>query len=202
MTGSKRGREEERQRSDVTFASASERGEWTAVCRGFLQHQKLFPAPPRENGGAAQTLDGQMRKADSPPCKQLRLEWPGAAQSGGVMQKRVRIIQINKRQTSSGGQQLRRVAGPSPRPLAGDKDEHPADGDEAVFERGHGEDGELGPILQRKNSQEPPAPGGTAGTGLGDTPTGSDTWLRPGWPEVRLNPPAGPGPCWEGVRSG
>lgn len=55
---------------------------------------------------------------------------------------------------------------PSPRPLAGDEDENSADGDEPVLEGGHGEDGELGSVLQRKDGEEPPAPGWTAGTGL------------------------------------
>lgn len=59
-----------------------------------------------------------------------------------------------------------RAAGQSPRPLARDEDEDPADGDETVFEGGHGQDGELGSILQRKDSEQPPAPGWTAGTGL------------------------------------
>ena len=57
------------------------------------------------------------------------------------------IIQIKKDEKF-----LKSRAGPvssewSPRPFACDKDEHPADGDEAVLEWGHGEDGELGPIL-------------------------------------------------------
>lgn len=58
------------------------------------------------------------------------------------------------------------VAGASPRPLARDEDENSADGDQPVLEGVHGQDGELGSILQRKDSKQPPAPGRTAGTGL------------------------------------
>lgn len=59
-----------------------------------------------------------------------------------------------------------RAAGQSPRPLARDEYENPADGDEAVLEGGHGQDGELGSILQRKDSEQPPVPGRTTGTAL------------------------------------
>lgn len=86
------------------------------------------------------------------------------------------MIQINKHQKSLESHavpvssvdpwHICRGSGWSPRPFACDKDEHSADGDEAVFEWGHGEDGELGTILQRKNSKKPPAPGRTAGTDL------------------------------------
>ena len=51
-------------------------------------------------------------------------------------------------------------------PLACDEDEDPADGDEAVLEGGHGQNGELGPVLQREDGKQPPAPGRTTGTGL------------------------------------
>lgn len=54
----------------------------------------------------------------------------------------------------------------SPRPLASDEDEDPADGDEAVLEGVHGQDGELGSVLQGKDGEQPPAPGGTIGYGL------------------------------------
>lgn len=54
----------------------------------------------------------------------------------------------------------------SPRPPPADEDEDPADGDEAVLEGGHGQDGELGSVLQREDGEQPPAPGRTTGTGL------------------------------------
>lgn len=46
----------------------------------------------------------------------------------------------------------------SSRTLPGDEDEHSADGDESVFQGGHGEDGELSFILERQHSQQPPTP--------------------------------------------
>lgn len=58
------------------------------------------------------------------------------------------------------------AAGQSPQPLARNEDENSADGNEAVLEGGHRQDGELGPILQRKYSKQPPAPRRTTGTGL------------------------------------
>lgn len=58
------------------------------------------------------------------------------------------------------------MAGQSPRPLACNEDENSADGNEAVLEGGHGQDGELSSILQWKDSKQPPTPGGTTGTGL------------------------------------
>ena len=54
----------------------------------------------------------------------------------------------------------------SSRPLPRDKDEDPADGDEAVFQGGHGQDGELGTVFQRQNRQKPPTPGRTTCTAL------------------------------------
>ena len=54
-----------------------------------------------------------------------------------------------------------------PRAFACDEDEDPADGDEAVLQRGHGQDGELRPVLQGKHRQQPPAPGRPTGIGLG-----------------------------------
>jgi len=58
------------------------------------------------------------------------------------------------------------AAGVSPRPLASHEDEDPSYGDEAVLEGGHGQDGELGSILQWKDSEQPPTPSWTAGTSL------------------------------------
>lgn len=129
------------------------------------------------------------------------------------------IIQINKYQRSNETRavpvssvhpsHICRGAGPSPRPFACDKDEHPADGDEAVFERGHGQDGELGTILQGKNSKKPPAPGGAAGTGLQEDrhtrvpkyPAATLNNEKQTWTKVHLNPPVGPSLYWGDVRS-
>lgn len=61
------------------------------------------------------------------------------------------------------------TAGKSPRPLARYKDEDPSDRNEAVLEGGHGQDSELGTVLQGKDSEEPPGPGRTAGTALQGT---------------------------------
>lgn len=58
------------------------------------------------------------------------------------------------------------AAPPSPWPLASDKDEDSSDGNEAILEGGHGQDCELGTVFQGKNSEQPPGPGWTTGTGL------------------------------------
>lgn len=50
--------------------------------------------------------------------------------------------------------------------LARDEDKDPADGDEAVLEEGHGQDGELGTVVQRQHSQQPPSPRWTTGITL------------------------------------
>lgn len=67
-------------------------------------------------------------------------------------------------QTAGGGRTGERAG--SPRPLASDEDEDPSDGYEAVLEGGHGQDGELGSVLQWKDGEQPPAPGGAIGYGL------------------------------------
>lgn len=50
--------------------------------------------------------------------------------------------------------------------LARDEDQDPADGNEAVLEGGHGQDGELGTVVQRQHSQQPPSPRWTTGITL------------------------------------
>lgn len=64
----------------------------------------------------------------------------------------------------------------SPRPFSGDEDENSADGDKAVLEGGHGEDGELSSVFQWKYGEEPPAPGWTAGTGLSKGDRAETVW--------------------------
>lgn len=50
--------------------------------------------------------------------------------------------------------------------LARDEDQDPADGNEAVLEGGHGQDGELGTVVKRQHCQQPPSPRWTTGITL------------------------------------
>lgn len=75
----------------------------------------------------------------------------------------------------------------SPRPLAGDEDEDPSDGDEAVLEGVHGQDGELGSVLQRKDGEEPPAPGRAFGNRLEGEQNQTQTPLNAGDAPIRFH---------------
>lgn len=55
---------------------------------------------------------------------------------------------------------------PSPRPGARHEGQDAADAAQALPQRLHGQEGQLGSVLQGQHSQDPPAPGWPVGVGL------------------------------------